>query len=69
MINDKLQAEAKPEIDLSRFRANFVIDDNMLIPFEEEEWVNRTLQIGDQYFYVTEVFFDILISSFVKDVV
>jgi hypothetical protein len=60
MINDQLLFDSKPEIDLSRFRANFIIDDNMLIPFEEENWVNKTLQIGDQYFYVTQVFFDLL---------
>ena len=55
MLNETLLAQKKPQIDLQRFRGNLVIDDTHLIPFEEEKWPGKTLRIGDQYFYVTEV--------------
>lgn len=70
MINDKLIAEKKVQIELSRFRGNFVFDDNLLIPFEEEGWVNRILVIGYQYFYIIAVkILNFLIHSSVNDAV
>ena len=55
LLREQIWSDKQQKIDLLRFRGNLVIDDNLLIPFEEETWVNRTLQIGDQYFHVKAV--------------
>jgi len=43
-----IERESGRELDLRRFRANVVIETNNTEPFAEDEWVGRTLKVGDE---------------------
>mmetsp|Transcript_118641 Transcript_118641/g.236315 ORF Transcript_118641/g.236315 Transcript_118641/m.236315 type:complete len:396 (+) Transcript_118641:83-1270(+) len=44
-LNRRLQKEGKPPVNVSRFRANLIVDGNE--PFEEDWWSRMTLQGSD----------------------
>jgi uncharacterized protein len=43
-----IQRETGRELDLRRFRPNVVIETNNAEPFEEDQWVGRTLMFGEE---------------------
>ena len=62
-ISETIFIQKQQIVDISCFRSNFILEGNLLAPFQEENWLRKSLQIGDQFFYITEVSFARIIKE------